>query len=925
MRKPILSALLLLAAISPAFAQQNPNSIKGTVSDTLAKQQLVKAVISLVRAKDSMLVKFARTDANGFFELTDLPADKYVLLSSFPNYADYTDTFTIGASGMINLGQIPMITKTHLLQEVVVKQTVAAIRMKGDTTEYKADSFHVQPNATVEELLKKLPGIQVDKNGQITAQGQKVQKVLVDGEEFFGDDPTLVTQNIRADMVDKVQVFDKKSDQANFTGIDDGEKTKTLNLKLKDDKKKGYFGKLDGGAGTNGFYNEQLMFNKFRRKEKVSVYGIFSNTGKTGLNWRDRESYGDNSSDIQFDESGNGYYEGSGEDELEGWGGNYNGQGYPKVQAGGAHYNNKWGDDKQAVNANYKLLNLSVSGNSSTNTQYILPDTLYYNNQRQLFINRIIRNKGKLVYDFDMDSTSSLKIMADAGTDNKTTVSQFYNEALTADKLAVNQGNRTLTTQADIRSFNSSLLWRKKLKKKGRTLTASLKENYNQHDATGFLYADNQFFNNGIPTLNQVTDQFKATNSRLMAFDSKITYTEPLSPLSSLAFSYGLLVNNSSSSRNSFNKATNGKYETLDTVYSNDYTFNIFTQKAGLVYSYIKKKFRLTLGNTAGYTNFTQTDQRSSLTGKRDFVNWFPQANIYFSFSTQRGLGLNYNGATAQPTLQQLQPLRSNDDPLNVVIGNPGLLPSFSNRFRLNYNDFKALSGRSTWVSINYSATNNAITSRDYVDSLGRRVSQSINVDGNYSYSGYFDYGFKVSGARVGLDANLYGSRYVNIVNNQENVTLNQNYSLGMYIGKEVEKLYDNSIRANVTYNKSASSIRKNAPANYWSYSIRPDLDFFFPWKLQLHTDCDFIFRQRTSAFDENTSTIYWNAWLGKKLLKGDALMIKIWANDILDQNIGFNRTANTNFISQNTYSTIRRYFMLSAVWSFSKGAKPNP
>jgi hypothetical protein len=529
MRKPILSALLLLAAIIPAFAQQNSNSVKGTVSDTLAKQLLVKAVISLVRAKDSMLVKFARTDANGFFELTDLPADKYVLLSSFPNYADYTDTFTIGASGMINLGQIPMITKTHLLQEVVVKQTVAAIRMKGDTTEYKADSFHVQPNATVEELLKKLPGIQVDKNGQITAQGQKVQKVLVDGEEFFGDDPTLVTQNIRADMVDKVQVFDKKSDQANFTGIDDGEKTKTLNLKLKDDKKKGYFGKLDGGAGTNGFYNEQLMFNKFRRKEKVSVYGIFSNTGKTGLNWRDRESYGDNSSDIQFDESGNGYYEGSGEDELEGWGGNYNGQGYPKVQAGGAHYNNKWGDDKQAVNANYKLLNLSVSGNSSTNTQYILPDTLYYNNQRQLFINRIIRNKGKLVYDFDMDSTSSLKIMADAGTDNKTTVSQFYNEALTADKLAVNQGNRTLTTQADIRSFNSSLLWRKKLKKKGRTLTASLKENYNQHDATGFLYADNQFFNNGIPTLNQVTDQFKATNSRLMAFDSKITYTEPLS------------------------------------------------------------------------------------------------------------------------------------------------------------------------------------------------------------------------------------------------------------------------------------------------------------------------------------------------------------------------------------------------------------
>ena len=313
--------LLSIFSISAAYSQQN--TLKGNITDTLNKQNLTNAVVSFLRAKDSVLVKFVRTDQKGHFEIKGLPTGKYVLLSSFPNYADYTDMITVSDTSQLDLGNIPMITKAHLLEEVVVKQSIGAIKLKGDTTEYRADSFHVQPNATVEELLKKLPGIQVDKNGQITAQGQKVQKVLVDGEEFFGDDPTLVTQNIRADMVDKVQVFDKKSDQATFTGIDDGEKTKTLNLKLKDDKKNGYFGKIDAGAGTNQFYNDQLMFNKFRKKEKLSFYGIFSNTGKVGLNWQDQRSYGDNSTNIQFDDGGNGVISiSSGDDGLENWGGN---------------------------------------------------------------------------------------------------------------------------------------------------------------------------------------------------------------------------------------------------------------------------------------------------------------------------------------------------------------------------------------------------------------------------------------------------------------------------------------------------------------------------------------------------------------------------------------------------------------------------
>ena len=925
--KKIISILFLTSTIAFTNSHAQETGIKGTITDTSSKQNLPNAVISLLRSKDSVLIKYTRADASGNFEIKNLPAGKFVLLTSFPNYADYTDIIITSGNNILDLGKIAMITKAHLLEEVIVKQTIGAIKLKGDTTEYKADSFHVQPNATVEELLKKLPGIQVDKNGQITAQGQKVQKVLVDGEEFFGDDPTLVTQNIRADMVDKVQVFDKKSDQATFTGIDDGVKTKTLNLKLKDDKKKGYFGKLDLGAGTNNFYNSQLMFNKFRKKEKLSFYGILSNTGKIGLNWQDQRSYGDNSSAIQFDDNGNGFFDGSsGRDDLEGWGGSYNGQGYPKVQTGGAHYNNKWGDDKQSFNGNYKILDLSVTGNSTTNTQYILPDTLYYNNQRQSFANKITRNKTSGVYDVDFDSTSSLKLMADGSFDHKTTYNEYFTEALARDSSLVNQGNRRITTEGDNNAFNSSLLWRKKLKKKGRTLSVNVKENYNTNTSAGFLNADNNFFKGGsnIPVQNQVTDQYKISKSTALAFDTKITYTEPLSVTSSLILNYGITINNSSSNRSSFNKSASGKYETLDSIYSNHYTFNIFTQKGGAVYSFIKKKYSFNLGSNIGYTIFNQTDLKTNIPSKRDFVNWFPQAYASYSFTNQRRLSVNYNGSTSQPSLQQIQPVRTNDDPLNIVTGNAFLKPSFRNNLTLNFNDFKALSGRNIFLGITYNATNNAFATKDFVDSLGRRVSQSINVDGNNALSGYLYYGFKLFGANLGLNSNISSSRNVNVVNNLQNTTNSHNYTIGAYAGKQVEKLYDNSISVNATYTTSNSSIQKNISTHYWIYNIRPDIDFFLPLKLQLHSDCDFIFRQKTGIFDNDTRVILWNAWLGKKLLKGDAMVIKVSANDILNNNIGFNRTVNTNYIAQNTYSTIQRYFMLSVVWNFNKnGPKP--
>ncbi|MEP6727405.1 MAG: outer membrane beta-barrel family protein [Bacteroidota bacterium] len=926
MKKTAMLLGLLLIAVTYCIAQHA--AVKGIISDTSNKENLSNAVISLLRAKDSVLYKFTRSNAQGKFSLGNLHAGSFILLVTYPKYADYVEQLILTDTSSVNLEKVALILKAKLLEEVVIRQKISAIKIKGDTTEFTADSFHVQANATVEELLKKLPGIQVDKNGKITAQGETVQKVLVDGEEFFGDDPTLVTQNLRADMIDKVQVFDKKSDQADFTGIDDGQKTKTINLKLKDSKKNGYFGKVNLGGGTDGYFDNQLMVNFFKKKKKLSAYGILSNTGKTGLNWNERDKYGESfASGVDYDEA-NGYFMFSGgNDELESWNGQYNGQGYPSVKTGGIHYNDKWNDDKQSANFNYKILQLDVNGTNATNTQYILPDTLYYNNQRETFNNQILRNRANGSYEIQIDSSSSIKISANGGTDHKITDSHFITEALSADSALVNSGTRNISTTGDTRTVNSNILWKKKLHKKGRTISVNVSENYEKGNSDGYLLANNEFYKGGISYQQQVTDQYKKYNDEKLGFDSKISYSEPLSKVSSVIVNYGISVNNSRSNRNSFNKSPDGKYTSIDSLYSNDYRFNVFTHKAGLNYNMVKKKVRVNLGNNIGITSFNQDDLRKDTSFKRNFVNWFPQASFIYSFTQQKRISLRYNGNTSQPSIQQIQPIRTNDDPLNISIGNPNLKPQFTNYINAGYNNYKVLTETNVYASINYRFVENAISTSTNVDSNGKRTYQSVNLNGNQSLSAYFGYGFKLKkqGLNIYFNGDISHGTSQSIVNNIMNVTKSGSYRLGNDIYKSKDKKYEFRLGSSATYVNSHSSVQSGIKTNYWIFNVQPGADIFLPKKFQVHSDVDANFRQKTSAFDYNTNVILWNAWIGKKFLKGDALLLKASANDLLNQNKGFNRNVNSNFITQNTYSSIQRFFMLSIVWNFNKAGTPVP
>jgi hypothetical protein len=364
-----------------------------------------------------------------------------------------------------------------------------------------------------------------------------------------------------------------------------------------------------------------------------------------------------------------------------------------------------------------------------------------------------------------------------------------------------------------------------------------------------------------------------------------------------------------------------GKYDSLDNTYSNDYLFNTLTQKGGFYYSYVKKKFRFYAGSNIGYSHFAQEDLMADTNGRRNFVNWYPNANLSYIFSGQSSLFLRYSGSTTQPTMQQIQPLRNNEDPLNISVGNASLKPSFQNTFTINYYSFKAMTNNNIYARINYSFNEAAISTSSFTDSIGRRITQFINVNGNYSLSGNIDYGFKWKkpDININLNGSLNQNRNLSMVNSQMNTTNSGNYTAGFYIGKYIEKKYDLSVNGSVTYTISNSSIQTNISVRYWSYTFSPNIDYFLPFKMQVHADLGYTFRQKTSAFDNNTNVALLNAWFGKKLMKNDALLIKITGNDILDQNKGINRNVSSNFISQTTNTTIQRYFMLSFVWNFSK------
>jgi hypothetical protein len=930
MRKLLLLSLsLCLFALTALGQNKTPGetqakqafSVSGSLKDTVNLTATGYASVSLIRSSDSILQTFTRTDELGNFKLNADSAGKYLLLIAHPTFATYVDEVNI-TNDKTELGTIIMISKKQMLQEVLITDA-RAIVMKGDTTEYTADSFKTRAFDNVDELLKKLPGIEVDRSGKIKAYGKEVKNMTVDGEEFFSDDPAVVAQTLRAGSVDKVQVFDKKSDQAAFTGIDDGELTKTINLKLKDDAKRGYFGKISAGGGLPSFWENQAMINAFKKKRKIAAYGVMSNTNTNGLDWDESSKYGGSSNNWSQDDDGNWAMEG-GDNDYTDWGGKFRGQGLPKAWKGGVNYNNKWMGDTLSFNANYKYGKGVTEGVNNTRTQYILPDTQYVYEDNATNINVSQSHSINTVTEYIIDTSSSIKLTLGGKYGINDNSATRNSKSVTMDGGLINANNTLQQTHSENKGVNVNLFYRKRFKKKGRTFSTEFTGNWSANDGYGTLNSDYTLF--VIDSAYRI-DQRKSNTGNSITGKIKFSYTEPLSKVANLELNYSLGLNNNESENNSFDKKTQGSEYTdvLNPLFSSHYVFNTMQNQGGANIRFNFKKMNFSFGSNISDNRFHQEDKLFDTTYSYSYLNILPRASFTFNKSQTTSISFRYNGRTVAPQINQLQPLRNNNDPLNITIGNPDLKQSYNHRFNLNYNNYKVLSSRSMYADASLTVIQNAISQQQFIDNTGRRTTQYVNVNGNYSLWAYAGYRRKILGFQTGLDGGVNFSHTNNFINGLPNVNNNLSLTPSLNIDYYKDTTFNISYRFSPSYNLSKSSIRTDVATKYWTFGQALDGSVNLPYNVRIGTEIDWNIRQRLDPQDKNNNVFRWNAYVSKSFLKDKSLVAKLYANDILDQNVGYNRYNDPNYISESTYNTIRRYFMLSLTWNFTKTGAKNP
>ncbi|HEX7844672.1 MAG TPA: carboxypeptidase regulatory-like domain-containing protein, partial [Chitinophagaceae bacterium] len=597
MRKVYL--LLLLIGCSTAVLAQKNGTIKGVAFDTISKQPVAMATISVLEKKDSSLVTFSMTDAAGRFELKGLANGEYRLLITHVNYHSSNTVFTISDAEKIkDFGSVAMADKAKVLSEVVVGNDAPPVTLIGDTVQYNAGSFRVQPNANVEQLLKKLPGVKVDKDGTVTAQGEKVNRVLVDGKEFFGNDPKIATRNLPADAVDKVQVYDKQSDQAQLTGFDDGNYEKTINLKLKKDKKKGLFGKIMAGAGDKERYEGRFNVNSFKGARQMSVIGMGNNTNAEGFSFMDILNFTGALNQMKQGMSGGGVNISMSADDAASYGMAMGGRnsGINTTAGGGVNYNNLIGE-KLDLQSNYfynrfnpesitRTLRQTTSG-SLTNIDKSVVNTDNMNNTHRVNLNLL----------YQIDSMNSIRITPSFSYQKTKNRSRRDFSAERSDGSMVNAGFSNNESNNEGYTFRNDIIYRKKFQRKGRTFSLSLNSNLNKSDGDGSLESIINSYTNGNISKRDTLDQRSTSKGDLKGYTARAVYTEPLWKRTLLEFSAGKSNTTSTSEKITYNFNKNsGKYDAINAAQTNDFENIYGYTTAGFRMRKQGKKYNYSLG-----------------------------------------------------------------------------------------------------------------------------------------------------------------------------------------------------------------------------------------------------------------------------------------------------------------------------------------
>jgi 5-hydroxyisourate hydrolase-like protein (transthyretin family) len=894
--------------------------LSGRISDQTGAEPLIDVNVLLLQANDSTQITGATTDVDGRFELNNLNAGNYILRATYVGYQTLYQNITLNYN-FKTLDTLRMQPEALELKSVTIEGAQIRAQQKGDTTEFNAGAFKTNPDANVEDLVRKMPGVTVE-NGTVKSQGEDVRRVTIDGREFFGDDATMALRNLPAEVVDKIQVFDRQSDQAQFTGFNDGNTEKALNIITRGGIQRLEFGKFYGGYGTDERFSGGGSYNLFKGDAKLSIVGLSNNINQQNFSSQDLLG-------VTASNSGGGGFGGWNNPAGNFLVGNQNG--INTTNSFGVNYNDTWGK-KLKFTGSYFFNNANNDVQSRSERETFLPEggSQFYNESYDAESNNF-NHRLNFRVEYTIDSSNSIILTPRLNLQNNRSANLTDGiTSLIGDQL-LNTLNNNREADNNGYNFNNEILWRHRFAKEGRTFSINLNTSVNDRSGETDQNSTQSFYEQGIVDSVGIINQRANTVSDGYNLSTNLNYTEPLGKNGQLNFSYNPTYARSNSERltNRFDETTNA-YNRLDSILSNRFDNETTTQRGGLGYRFRFKtgNFNVGLNYQNVLLNSVQTFPRE-LQVKESFNNLLPNAMLEFRPSRTTNLRMFYRTFTQTPSVTQLQNVIDNTNPQFLTAGNPNLNQQFSHFLVTRYNTTNTQKATSLFAVVSLNVTDDYITNSTFVaprDTLlqegvtlfrGAQLSQPTNLDGYWNIRSFLNYGMPVKFIKSNLNLNAGFSYTVNpgLINNSLNEANTYNVSGGAVVSSNISQNLDFTLSYNGTYNIVQNTLQPQLDNNYFNHNSSFRINWL-PWKwLVLNSDLTHtLFAGLGEDFDQ--SFLLWNAAIGYRFLKNNAGEIRLNAFDLMGQNNSVSRNVTETFVEDNITQVLRRYFLLTFTYN---------
>ena len=937
--KSIVVFSLFLTVFSSVTWAQNAG-IKGNVNDRADNKPVVAATVSLLKQLDSSVVFTTVTGATGAFSFVNLPADSFIVKVGALNYQEFISFITL-KDAVRTLPTFMLDRQGKDLSNVTVVARTPPVVVKGDTSQFSANQYKVNPDATTEDLIKKMPGITVAKDGTVTAQGETVKKVTIDGKDFFGDDASAALKNLPSEVVDKIQVFDRLSDQSRLTGIDDGNSTKAINVVTKAGLKNGRFGRVYAGYGTDDRYSAGGNASFFKGNRRLSLVGNFNNINQQNFASQDL---------LGLTGSGGGRPGGG---PPQGGGGRWNGgnndfnvgqsNGISKTNAAGLNFSNQYG--KKVTLAGSYFYNQSRNTNQSTTTRETFlggRDTSLFTNQISNSITNNTNNRINLRLEYTIDSSNSLFIIPSFNfqQNHSTSFSDYksyygargggavYDTANTS--LGKNTSDRT--------GFNirNNILFRHAFVKKGRSISFGLNTTFSKNNSESISNADYRYFKSAV-VFDSLQNQFYDNVSNGYTVGGTIAYTEPLSKKAQLQFDYNPSVQKNNADQQTFGY-DGQKYSTLEQSLSNKFNNTITTNNAGITYRLVPDKDNM-FSVGVSYQNSKLESDRTFPTKtniSQSFSNVLPNLIWRKKFSASSNIRLFYRASTNFPSVNQLQDVVNQSNQLVVSTGNPALKQSYTQFVATRYSYTNSKTSKSFFANLFLQTAGNYITSATYIPNAdstiqngiklqkGSQLTKPVNLNGYRSARTFFNYSMPIKAIKTNLNLNagFAYSRLPGLTNNVNIVTNNIVYNTGVVLASNISEFVDFNLSYNANFNQTSGSGRGNN--NYVNQAVGAQVNLLSKTGWFLQNDVSY---QANSGLSEGFNQKYslWNAAIGKKFLKNKVGELKLSVFDLLKQNQSIVRTVDARYIEDAQSQVLQQYFLLTFTYNLKNFGVAKP